>query len=131
MLSMLTLILKFPGSCFYVSLIRSKSFLFYCIPAILSDHLLSFGYFLVLSASTCYFFLNFTFSMKLFSTKFSIIFLSSFKGNSLKYKKCWCHNFLGQARLKNMLVCRHVGLFFRVHPAGRKKKFFIILRWKK
>ena len=23
-----------------------------------------------------------------------------------------------------MLVCRHPGLFFRVHPAGRKKGFF-------
>ena len=25
-------------------------------------------------------------------------------------------------RLKNMLVCRRPGLFFRVHPAGREKK---------
>ena len=35
-----------------------------------------------------------------------------------------------EARLKNMLVCRHPGLFFRVHPAGRKKHFFIIWRCK-
>ena len=25
---------------------------------------------------------------------------------------------LAQTRLKNMLVCCHLGLFFRVHPAG-------------
>ena len=29
-----------------------------------------------------------------------------------------------RARLKNMLVFRHLDLFIRVHPAGRKKKFY-------
>ena len=33
-----------------------------------------------------------------------------------------------KTRLKNMLVCRHPDLFFRVHPTCQKKK--IILRWK-
>ena len=32
------------------------------------------------------------------------------------------NKFLNQARLKNMWVCRHPGLFFLVHPAGREKK---------
>ena len=29
-------------------------------------------------------------------------------------------NYEDKARLKNMLVCRHSGVSFRVHPAGRK-----------
>ena len=29
-----------------------------------------------------------------------------------------------KARLKNILVCRHPGLLFPVHPAGRKFFFF-------
>ena len=29
-----------------------------------------------------------------------------------------------KARLKNMLICRHPGLFFRVHPADREKKLW-------
>ena len=32
---------------------------------------------------------------------------------------------------KILKLGRDPGLFFRVHPAGRKKHFFIILRWKK
>ena len=28
-----------------------------------------------------------------------------------------------KARLKNMLVCRHPGLLFRVHPSGRENFF--------
>ena len=37
---------------------------------------------------------------------------------------------IDKTRLKNMLVCCHPGLFFRVHPASREKKL-IILRWKR
>ena len=28
-----------------------------------------------------------------------------------------------KARLKSILVCRHPGLFFRLHPAGREKNY--------
>ena len=31
---------------------------------------------------------------------------------------------LHKVRLKNMLVCHHLGLFFRVHPTGRNFFFF-------
>ena len=32
------------------------------------------------------------------------------------------YNF-GRTRLKNMLFCRHLGRFIRVHPAGQKKNY--------
>ena len=32
------------------------------------------------------------------------------------------YNF-GRTRLKNMLFCRHLGPFIRVHPAGQKKNY--------
>ena len=31
-----------------------------------------------------------------------------------------------KTRLKKMLVCRHPGLFFRVHPVDRGKKIIIL-----
>ena len=34
----------------------------------------------------------------------------------------YCKMFTNWARLKNMLVWCHPGLFFRVHPAGLEKK---------
>ena len=63
---------------------------------------------------------------------------SLFEIRGHRHKDCQLHaaenvlrnKFFSQARLKNMLVSRHPGLFFRVYPAGRKI-FFIILRWKR
>ena len=66
-------------------------------------------------------------------------FLGNKKRSGTSLPASFLHNFWrkiffllysSKARLKNMLVSRHPGLFFRVHPAGRKKKFCIILSFK-
>ena len=44
---------------------------------------------------------------------------------TIKYKeKLFYLIYIDSARLKNMLVCRYPGLFFRVHPTGRKVFFY-------
>ena len=52
--------------------------------------------------------------------------------SQLSFENFWLYlsGEVAEARLKNMLVCRHPGLFFPVYLAGRKKKI-IILRWKR
>ena len=53
--------------------------------------------------------------------------------SQLSFENFWLYlsGEAAETRIKNMLVCHHSGLFFRVHLAGRKKNHFLSFEMEK